>query len=245
MFSNYVATHPSLVVERLISDWVEVVNTLLEEQEEVTIALSGGNTPQLMFKTIADFFPTAFAWNRLHFFWVDERWVPHESAESNFGNANRLLFERVGIDRSRLHPVDTHVTDPQQEVMRYSQEIVQYVQQKNGYPAFDIIFLGMGDDGHTASIFPGQEVLFDTDALCAVSNHPQTRQIRITLTGRVINNARHVVFLVTGKQKSMILQDVFEGKEIKYPVQLVMPAVGKLFWYLDKEAAYLIRNYKL
>ncbi|MGC8825297.1 MAG: 6-phosphogluconolactonase [Bacteroidales bacterium] len=245
MFSNYVATHPALVVERLISDWIETVNNLLAEQQEVTIALSGGHTPQLMFQMIAEYFPGSFPWNRMHFFWVDERWVPHESSESNFGNAKRLLFDNVVIDGSRLHSVRTQNISPQDEALRYAQEIQQYVSQANNIPVFDIIFLGMGDDGHVASIFPGQELLFDADALCAISQHPQSQQQRITLTGRVINHARHIVFLVTGKQKSSILQMVFEGKEVKYPVQRVNPLSGEVFWYLDADAASLIPREKL
>lgn len=245
MFSNYVATHPVLVVERLISDWIETVNNLLAVQQEVTIALSGGNTPQLMFHTIAEYFPASFPWNRMHFFWVDERWVPHENGESNFGNAKRLLFDKVAIDDSRLHPVRTQNISPQEEALRYAQEIQQYVSQINNIPTFDIIFLGMGDDGHVASIFPGQELLFDVDEFCAVSQHPQLKQQRLTLTGRIINHARHIVFLITGKQKSSILQMVFEGKDIRYPVQRVKPLAGKLFWYLDAEAASLIPRQKL
>jgi len=244
MFSNFIATHPSLVIERLISDWIETVNDLLADSQELTIALSGGNTPQLMFSMIAEYFPKAFPWNRLHFFWVDERWVPHESGESNFGNAQRLLFDKVAFENHRLHPVLTQNTTPEAEAQRYAQEIKQHVRETNGFPEFDIVFLGMGDDGHVASIFPGQENLFDVDSLCAVSRHPQSQQTRITLTGKVINNARNIVFLITGKQKSPILQTVFEGNEVKYPVQRVKPATGRLFWYLDVDAAREIRRYK-
>ncbi|MCX7985629.1 MAG: 6-phosphogluconolactonase [Bacteroidales bacterium] len=245
MFSNVVDTPVSRVVEKLINDWILAINAILKEKQEIAIALSGGNTPQLMFNMLAEQYKDKIPWNRIHFFWVDERWVPHESIESNYGNAKRILFDRVDIPNDHLHPINTADDDPSKEAIRYSNEIMKFVEQFDNIPAFDIIFLGMGDDGHVASIFPGQEELFETNQLCAVTQHPQTGQTRITLTGKIINHSRYTVFLITGKQKSTVLQTVFESNKMIYPVQYVRPKLGGLFWYIDLDAAKNIRRYKV
>src|SRR4030042_4794130 len=117
-----------------------------------------------MFKIFAAEYPNAIDWNLIHFFWVDERCVPYESSENNFGNADRILFSKIDIPRENLHPVHGK-EDPLNEVVRYTGEILAHVPCIKNFPVFDIIILGMGNDGHTASIFPGQSDLFETPAL--------------------------------------------------------------------------------
>jgi 6-phosphogluconolactonase len=242
-FNNYTGANPKAVVEHLIIDWIESVSKMLESKPEVYIALSGGNTPQLLFEILARTYSRALPWNKLHFFWVDERWVPFESPESNYGNAKRLLFDHIEIDNSNIHPIRVSELSPKDEASRYENEIVGVVPLINKYPVFDIIFLGMGDDGHTASIFPGNEYLFNDTNICVVTKHPQTAQIRLTLTGKAINMSKNIIFLITGDKKANVLKIVFEDKYRIYPVQFIRPVNGNLFWYLDREAGRFISKY--
>jgi 6-phosphogluconolactonase len=224
------------IVQQLINDLIVFINDRLKDKSELFIAISGGSTPQLLYKTIADKYINDFPWKKLHFFWVDERCVSHDSSESNFGNAHRLLFNNKNIPQENLHPIfgEKH---PANERVRYGVEISSYLPCQNGIPTFDLILLGMGADGHTASIFPGQEYLFGSDNSCAISQLPETSQERITLTGKVINNAREIVVLVTGKNKAEKVKIVFESKiQPCFPIQLIKPVNGHISWYLDKEA---------
>lgn len=230
------------VVNELINDFLNFINSELKERKELFIALSGGSTPQLLFKTIAEKHINDFPWNKLHFFWVDERCVNRDSSESNFGNAHRILFNNKLIPQQNLHPIFGEKY-PANERVRYGVEITSYLPNVNYLPTFDLIFLGMGPDGHTASIFPGQEYLFGSDNSCAISQHPETGQARITLTGKVINNAREIVVLVCGKNKAEKIKLAKESKTPPYlPIQLIRPANGNISWYLDKEAASQLKN---
>jgi 6-phosphogluconolactonase len=240
-FKSQILASPEEAADRLAMDFIRYAEDALQYRDSLYIALSGGSTPHLMFDIISREYPKALKWERLHFFWVDERCVPHESSESNFGNANRLFFSKINIPSENLHPIFGN-EDPISEAVRYTGEILTYVPCIQSIPAFDLVFLGMGNDGHTASIFPGQEKLFSSSSICSVSEHPQTGQKRITFTGKIINRANHVVLLVTGENKAEILQAVFDGSHKIYPVQQVKPEQGSLSWYIDKDAARLIRS---
>lgn len=244
-FSNFIGSSPEMVVERLATDLIESINTLLEEKEFTYIALSGGNTPQLLFQLLANEYSNAVNWERTHFFWVDERWVPPSSPESNFGNAHRIWLSKIQIPVLNLHPVNTANVDIEKEMYRYSQEIVNILPTIHNIPIFDIMLLGMGADGHVASIFPGNEHLFTISEICAVAFHPNTHQHRITLTGTVINYSRQIVMLITGENKSAMVQRVFEGSDQMIPARLVNPVNGQLIWYLDKAAGQFVENYLL
>lgn len=132
--------------------------------------------------------------------------------------------------------------EPQHEAERYSEVIRSSVRMKNGLPCFDVVFLGMGDDGHTASIFPGNDRLMNSDKICETAVHPVTKQIRITLTGKVINNAKSVFFLVTGKNKSVIVEEIYRNNADvqKYPAAQIKPVRGKTTWLLDSEAGMFV-----
>jgi 6-phosphogluconolactonase len=225
------------VVNELIKDFINFVSLKLKERSELFIALSGGSTPQLLFNEIAEKHINGFLWEKLHFFWVDERCVSRDSTESNFGNAYRILFNNKIIPQQNLHPVFGEKY-PANERVRYGIEISSCLPYDNYLPAFDMILLGMGTDGHTASIFPGQEFLFGSDNSCAISQHPETGQSRITLTGKVLNNAKEIIVLVTGKSKAEMVKLAFESKTPPYlPILLIQPVNGNISWYMDKEAA--------
>jgi 6-phosphogluconolactonase len=226
---------------RLAMDFIRFTENMLQYREKLYIAISGGSTPQLMFDIIAKEYPGALPWKQLHFFWVDERCVLASSAESNYGNAYRILFSNVDISAENIHPIHGG-DDPLTEVVRYTGEILAHVPCVKNLPVFDLILLGMGNDGHTASIFPGQPGLFETTAICSISQHPETCQKRITLTGKVINNAQDVVFLVTGSNKAETLKSIInnESEAPLYPAKMVKPTNGTLSWYLDNESATLV-----
>jgi 6-phosphogluconolactonase len=210
----------------------------VSSQQNIYIALSGGNTPRILFNILANLHNESPDWRHLHFFWVDERCVPFSSDESNFGVADRLLFSRVSIPRENLHPIIGD-NDPVIESARYAQEIKTVVPFAGGFPVFDIIILGMGDDGHTASIFPGIDILPEALSICGVSSHPKTGQKRITMTYPTINNAKEIIFLVTGSSKAHPVKLIFEDspEASLFPAGRVAPVTGRLSWYLDKAAA--------
>jgi 6-phosphogluconolactonase len=227
---------------RLVMDIMRYTENLIKYRDALYIALSGGSTPLLMFDIIAGEYAKAFKWDKLHFFWVDERCVLPGDPESNFGNTDRHLFSKVSVSRENIHPIHGG-EDPLNEVVRYTGEILTTVPCINNIPAFDLILLGMGNDGHTASIFPGQVDLFETTAICSISQQPQTLQKRITLTGKVINNASEIVFLVTGSQKADKIKSIIydEDEAFLFPAKKIKPVHGSLSWYLDKEAAKFLK----
>ncbi|MBL8018007.1 MAG: 6-phosphogluconolactonase [Ignavibacteria bacterium] len=226
-----------LLAEGFAEFFVEEVRTLLKEKKFITVALSGGNTPLKIFEALAGKFINSVEWNRIHFYWVDERCVPINSGESNYGNAWRVLFEKTGISSEQLHPIYGE-TDPEDEIHRYEDAILKYVQLKDGIPCFDMILLGLGEDGHTASIFPDRLDLFATQDITAHTKHPETGQNRITITGNVINNAARIYFIVSGDKKSAIVKSIIEEtpESELLPAAKVHPKEGTVTWFLDSEA---------
>ncbi len=224
----------------IFAQWVALQ---LQTKSYLYIALSGGSTPQLWFTELAGNFAGKIEWSRLHFFWVDERYVPHSHPESNYGVAYRLLFNHVNTPKGNLHPIPV-TADIIADVRVYTAEIVQYVAAKDGWPVFDLITLGMGPDGHTASIFPGQLALFNNNEPVCASQNPHTAQQRITLTGQLINRAAVIYFLVTGKEKAPLVRDIFDGTDNakNYPAAYIRGE--NTIWLMDEEAAKLVTKYK-
>ncbi|NOS85634.1 MAG: 6-phosphogluconolactonase [Ignavibacteria bacterium] len=216
------------------------VISLLNEKTEINIALSGGNTPIELFKILAEEYKNKIEWNKINFYWVDERCVQPDSPESNFGNAEKFLFSMVDINRNNIHEIRGE-TGPAIEAERYSEWVKQNVSPVNGLPSFDIILLGVGEDGHTASIFPDQMDLLTSNKLYDVSIHPISKQSRITMTGKLINNSKNIYFLVSGKGKSGVVNDILNGNEkaMQYPANYIKAENGELFWMVDKESTNL------
>jgi len=202
------------------------------------IALSGGNTPKLLFTILANEYADRMPWNILRLFWADERCVPPTHAESNFGMTYENLLKLVPIHDANIFRM-LGEADPQREVNRYQALLEAQLMKKNGIPQFDLILLGMGDDGHTASIFPDNLSLLHDDKTVAVAVHPATGQKRITLTGTVINQAEQVVFLITGSSKSTVLQQIIKREPAfkNYPASYIHSQLGVADFYLDKAAA--------
>ncbi len=209
----------------------------------VNVAFSGGRTPERFFAELACEKYRRLPWERLRVFWVDERWVPPESLESNFGNAWRTLFGLLGFPAERLFPMVPQATGASTfwpEVVaataaRYSELLRRELPlAADGVPVFDLVLLGLGTDGHTASLFPGA-VLETPDAPCSATKHPVTGAPRLTLTLPVLNRARRVVFLVTGAEKAVVLRAVRSGADL--PAAKVAPLSGPATWYLDAAVA--------
>lgn len=201
------------------------------------LAISGGKTPNLLFAILASKYAYSPLWQKVHFWWVDERMVPPTHPESNFGVAQKLLFSQISIPAENIHRLKGENT-PVNEVLSYSTQIKENIQQKNGWPIFELIVLGMGDDGHTASIFPNQMHLLESKQICELATHPISGQKRVTLTGKVINSASKICVLVTGTEKANRLKEIMDidSDAVLLPVSYIKNAI----WYADCAAAQLV-----
>jgi 6-phosphogluconolactonase len=198
-----------------------------------TVALSGGSTPKLLFQLLADPnepFREQVPWANIHFFWSDERHVPPDHPESNYRMAHEAMLPHVPVSTENVHRVLSENPDAAGAAKAYEETILKFVPGKR----LDLILLGLGTDGHTASIFPGSEVVHETDRLVVAPWVEKQNAYRITMTLPLINNAATVVFLVSGAEKTEIVREVLKGA--KYPAQEVEPINGELIWMLDREA---------
>lgn len=224
--------------------FAEWLNQWCQEQtgEKITIALSGGSTPKVLFKVLAEKYANSMPWEKIHFFWGDERCVPPDDADSNYKMTKELLLDPVGFPANQIHRVLGEI-DPNEAAEQYEAVILEQVQQAAGLPVFDLMILGMGGDGHTASIFPHQMELLDSDQICAVATHPESGQKRVSLTGKVINQSRQICFLVTGDSKKEKVYEIFkkEGNYQDYPAAHIHAKNGQLSWNLDEAAVALLK----
>ncbi|WP_276167200.1 6-phosphogluconolactonase [Zobellia alginiliquefaciens] len=202
------------------------------------VALSGGSTPKIVFDVLAKEFGTRIDWKQVHFYWGDERCVLPTDDESNYKMTVEHLLSKIDIPEENIHRIKGE-DKPAEEAVRYAEVLKQQLPSENGFPQFDLVILGMGDDGHTASIFPHEIELWESESLCSVAVHPESGQKRITITGNVINQSKTVAFLVTGASKEEKVGEIInsEGAYNRYPANLVAPASGDLLWFLDKAAA--------
>jgi 6-phosphogluconolactonase len=228
---------PGEVAEAVASELADRINWAKSSQAFFTVALSGGNTPKLLFQVLEKKYSSLIDWKFVHFFWGDERCVPPEDEDSNFGMTKKILLSHIQIPDENVHRIRGE-NNPAMESERYADEIVKFTRSENELPVMDIIILGMGEDGHTASIFPGDQDLIHSDKLCEIGVHPVSGQKRVTLTGKVINNADTVLFMITGKGKAEVVRAILRKDKlsINYPAALVAPRTGTLKWYLDAEA---------
>ncbi|MEL6304432.1 MAG: 6-phosphogluconolactonase [Bacteroidota bacterium] len=211
------------------------------DKDEFHVALSGGSTPKLLFDIMAESYSEAFPWEKMHFYWGDERCVPPDDKDSNYLMTVTHLFSKVPVPKGNIHRI-LGENDPHSEAMRYANLLEINLDRVEGVPQFDLVILGMGDDGHTASIFPHEIELWNSDDHCVVANHPESGQKRVSINGKVINTAKEVAFLVTGGNKAEKVLEILEKKPgyEQYPASLVSPASGKLFWWMDADAAALM-----
>ena len=209
-------------------------HSAIAQRGRFTIALAGGSTPKPLYEAIAQ---TDLPWDQVHVFWGDERYVPADHPDSNEGMARNAWLNHVPIPAENVHPMPTGEGDPAASADRHNQELIEFFQLNPGeFPSLDVILLGMGDDGHTASLFPHTAALSVRDRLITVGNkgdHP-----RITFTAPFINQAACVLFLVAGADKQTALGQVFSDSadDAAYPSRMIHPT-GELVWLLDESAA--------
>ncbi|HEX2488948.1 MAG TPA: 6-phosphogluconolactonase [Blastocatellia bacterium] len=207
-----------------------------------TVALSGGSTPKAMFQILAEKpFADALPWRSIYFFWGDERCVPPDHADSNYRMAMETLLSKVPIPPENIFRIPAEDDDPHRAAINYSENLQKFFADE--WPHFDLVFLGMGADGHTASLFPGTAALKAHDRI-AVANYVEKFQSwRITLTAEAINKARNIIFLVAGQDKAPAMKEVIEGPRNPelYPSQLIEPYYGTLLWMIDEAAASLLK----
>lgn len=210
-----------------------------------TVALSGGSTPRAFHALLASPpYRDQVDWSVTQFYWGDERWVAPDDPESNFRMARETLLDRVPIHDAQIHRIHTEMDDPAAAASLYADELQEEFRLGPGaLPRFDLVYLGMGSDGHTASLFPHTHALSVHDRLVVANYVPKLSTWRITLTAPVLNEAAMVAFLVAGEDKTDALASVLEGppNPEQYPSQLVAPTDGELLWVVDDAAAAKLR----
>jgi 6-phosphogluconolactonase len=211
-----------------------------------TIALSGGSTPKRLYELLSD--PDAeyskhLRWDRIHFFWSDERTVGPDHPESNYRMARDAMLSRVGVPEGNVHRISGEMAIAADSAVAYESDLRRFFRSENDeIPRLDLVLLGMGADGHTASIFPGSEVLHENRKLVAAPWVEKLHTYRITMTLPLLNNAAAVLFLVSGEDKASILSEVLAGEPGRFPAQFICPTNGSLTWLLDETAARQLKT---
>jgi 6-phosphogluconolactonase len=229
------------LIDAALALMVERILTAVSERQSCTIALSGGSTPQPLYAALAH---ADLPWQQIHIFWGDERYVPAEHPDSNYGMAKQVWLDLVPIPTANIYPIPTDLAEPQLAATAYDRQIATHFARAAGaIPVFDIILLGMGDDGHTASLFPHTAALSVVDRLVTVGD--KDGQPRITFTFPLINHAESVIFLISGASKQAALAEIFapEGDLAAHPSRGVRPH-GELLWLLDAAAGEQLERNK-
>lgn len=203
------------------------------------VALSGGSTPKLLYHALVEKYYDAVDWSKVDFFWSDERTVPIEHADSNMGMAIEHLLKPLDIDPSQLHLLETE-QPPAIAAELYEKDIQNTVPLFKGIPLFDIILLGMGDDGHTASLFPQTRALHEKHKLVVANKVEKLNTWRLTFTFPLLNHANQIIFLVSGENKKQRVYEIFTQQNKMHPAAQVMSTYGQTIWLLDEDAAQLI-----
>jgi 6-phosphogluconolactonase len=208
-----------------------------------TVALSGGSTPKGLYSLLADGnegFRARVAWDKIHFFWGDERHVPPDHPESNYRMAYEALLSKVPVPPDNVHRIKAENPNAAEAARDYEEVLREFFNLGTGQkPRFDLVLLGMGPEGHTASLFPGSEVIHEKSRLVAATWVEKFKTYRITLTPPVLNNAICIMFLVCGEEKAETLKSVLQGeyRPDQFPAQAIHPVNGRLVWLVDREAA--------
>lgn len=228
-------------VEELSEKFAQLLLDEISKKDFISVALSGGSTPKTIFQYLAKNYFNKIDWDKIKFFWGDERCVSPNDPESNYKMAYDNLFSKIGIPQKNIFRIHGEA-NPDEEAKQYEKIILDEVKNINQLPRFDLMLLGLGEDGHTASIFPDQLELFSSGNICAVAEHPVTEQKRISITGKTINNSSKIIFLVTGENKKEIVDKIVNRKEgyKNLPASFVNPTRGELIWMIDEAAAELI-----
>jgi 6-phosphogluconolactonase len=221
---------------------VEHIRATLETRDVYSIALSGGSTPRRLYALLASdaVFRDQIPWGRVHFFWGDERHVSPDHPDSNYRMADAALFSKASIPSTNIHRIRAEDADAGKAAADYEQEIRRFFNIEAGQvPCFNFVLMGMGADGHTASLFPKTSALEETSRLVVANWVEKLQSYRITMTVPVFNNAERIIFLVSGQEKANTLQSVLSRhrESDSYPAQRIRPEHGQLIWLIDTAAA--------
>ena len=223
------------LADHTLKMWITIAQQSVEQSNRFTVALSGGRSPMEFYCKLSNY-KDFDLWKRTHIFLGDERFVPHDDDSSNFKMIKQNLLDYVNIPPENIHPIATDLKNVELAADQYKNELVQFFEFKEGAPCFDLILLGFGSDGHTASLFPDDEQVDDAEQLVLPVSLPRVKEERISLALQVINNAKNVIVLVLGTHKADIVKEIIKGKS-EIPASKVELTNGQLTYLLDKEAA--------
>jgi 6-phosphogluconolactonase len=236
---------PETVLSALADFIVMKANDAIAHNGRFNLALSGGSSPKKLYELLAaDLYRNKVDWKKVFFFFGDERYVPLDHADSNYLMAKHSLFQSLGISNEQVYAVNTALS-PVQAALDYEQRLQAHF--KDPVCRFDLILLGLGDNSHTASLFPHTSVLHETKSLVKEIFVDEVNMHRITFTAPLINAAHHIAFLVYGPSKAEAVHHILEGPDNieAYPAQLIKPVAGKLIWFIDEAAARKIKSSRL
>ncbi len=229
---------PILLAKQAAEIFVASASRSVDKRGRFSVAISGGSTPRRMHKMLArEPYILNIPWGKIHIFWVDERCVSQNSHKSNYGTAKRDFINEVPISKTQVHLIACELS-PEMSAKEYQKILSDFFSfEPARIPRFDLIYLGMGADGHIASLFPGQKTICEKEKLVVDVKGGDPNVNRISMTLPLLNQARHIVFLITGEEKARTVQTVLEDRKIRLPAKKIQPQNGRLTWLLDRGAA--------
>ena|ERR1700687_2273639 len=233
------------ITRRAAEEFLKSASEAVAQKGSFTVALAGGSTPRALYALLTDdsSYRSKLPWGKMHFFFGDERHVPPDSPDSNFRMANEALFAKGSVKPEQITRIKGEYADAEKAALEYEQALRAYFKLKEGeYPRFDLVLLGMGDEGHTLSLFPGTRALHAGNRIVVRNWIGKMFTERITLTAPAANQASRMIFLVTRADKALALKAVLEGpyEPDQLPAQLMQPVNGKLLWLVDQAAGSML-----
>jgi len=223
-------------------EFSRLANESIAARGEFRVVLTGGSTVVRLYQILSNLpFKTEIPWDKILFFWGDERLVPADHPESNYGQAREMLLDHVPVTKEGIYPIRGELA-PQEAVEEYTHQLQQLAGGSGAWPSFDLVLLGMGSDGHIASIFPGSKIEEHLPVAATIGDYEGRPARRLTLTPLVFNQASEILFLVAGESKAHAVKEVFsEGSDARdWPALRIMPVDGRVTWMLDQAAACLL-----
>lgn len=242
-FEIIIKDNPSQLAKEAIDILAMTARDSITRRGRFVMAISGGSTPRRMNRMLAkEPYRSEIEWDKTHIFWVDERCVPENDPASNFGAANKDFLCKIPLPSTQVHPMPGRAL-PEEGAALYQADLEDFFRPTdNDYPVFDLILLGVGRDGHTASLFPDQKSMETSEKWVAVVKGGDPDVYRLTLTYPVLNKAKLICFLVSREKKAGIVKAILENRLAGLPAQKIQPSEGTLIWLLDKEAASLLEK---
>ncbi len=213
------------------------IRHFINSRGKCTAVLSGGNTPKKLYDVISNSYKESVEWNKVFFFWGDERCVPPSSNESNYKMANEHLLSKLPVPKENIFRIPGEKS-PEEAAVLYETEL-EYYFGKAPLPSFDIMLLGVGTDGHTASLFPGTDALKIKNKMVVPVHNENLKSWRVTMTFPVINNSKDILIIAEGKEKTGIIDKIFNDENTPLPIKNINALNGKLTWFIDKDASEL------